>query len=209
MKEELKGFINSVSFPCVMAKAVAKTGNLQVFDLSSFEEKESVRSVLKEIYQFIDVFRQNQKTLSSFALIIKQPYLFPDFEKLFWNFLGGLDHEDKKHYAHDPRVSSDPANDRYSFSLKSEAFFLLALHPESPRRARRFKYSAIIFNPHVQFENLRKNKIYKKVRDTIRLKDKVLQGFVNPMLNDFGEKSEVFQYLGKMYTPQDSVPLIY
>jgi hypothetical protein len=54
---------------------------------------------------------------------------------------------------------------------------------------------------------MRKNGIFNKVRTMIRMKDKILQGTINPMLQDFGERSEVFQYLGKIYLPNDPIPL--
>jgi FPC/CPF motif-containing protein YcgG len=104
-------------------------------------------------------------------------------------------------------VSSNPNSKNFSFSIMEEAFFILALHPDSPRLARRFPKPMIVFNPHQQFENLRSVGMYARVRDIIRKKDKLLQGFINPMLNDFGEKSEVFQYTGRMYDKNQPSPL--
>lgn len=208
-KAELLKFIEENTFPCLMAKAVAKTGLLKVHSVSELESDIVVEESLTQLYQFVEEFRSNPKRLGSFSLVLKgsKQISFSHYERIFWSFLSRLQSLDKKKYPHDPRVSSDPAADNFSFSLKSEAFFILALHPESPRWARRFKHPTIVFNPHIQFENLRSKGTFKKIQSLIRLKDKLLQGAINPMLNDFGEKSEVFQYIGRMYKSYEANPL--
>jgi uncharacterized protein len=204
----LRDFIGLPDFPCVMAKAVANQGFL--ITKSVMEPLREVDFILTQLYSFIDEFRSQPQRLSSFILVLKEPRLksFEAFEKAFWPLIKTIHSLDKQLYPHDPRVGTNPDDDKFSFSLKSEAFFILTLHPQSPRWARRFKFPAIVFNPHVQFERLRSRGIFKKVRNLIRYRDKLLQGSINPMLNDFGEKSEVFQYLGKVYGPQDSNPLL-
>jgi len=114
---------------------------------------------------------------------------------------------DAENYAHDPRVDSDVASPNFSYSLKQEGFFVIGLHPGSSRVARQFKYPAIIFNPHAEFEKLRKNGRYEQMKLTVRKRDVELSGSVNPMLKDFGEHSEVFQYTGRRQDPQWQCPL--
>ena len=84
---------------------------------------------------------------------------------------------------------------------------MLSLHPDSPRWSRRFKHPAIVFNPHQQFENLRRKGLFTKIRNLIRKRDQELQGFTNPMLNDFGDKSEIYQYIGKLYSPEETLSI--
>jgi uncharacterized protein len=210
MREQLSAFILDKSFPCVMAKSVINKGKLTLHEMDDLTES-STNDIVEKIYAFVDDYRQDISKLSSFILVFNDERLknFETFEKEFWSLLQGMHTKDYKNYLHDPRVSSDPKNEKYSFSMKEEAFFILMLHPESPRMARRFKYPMIVFNPHQQFEELRNQGIFKKVRDLIRQKDKLLQGFINPMLNDFGEKSEVFQYTGKKYSLGATVPLFH
>jgi FPC/CPF motif-containing protein YcgG len=209
MKKELTKFILDNNFPCVMAKAILKKGFVHFEDIDDLQDEKQISRVLKNFYRFIDKFRNKPDKLSSFILSVKNPDVknFMDFENQFWKFLERINSLDKKKYAHDPRVNKDPMAPDFSFSLKEEAFFVLALHPESERLARRFSTPTIVFNPHRQFEELRNKGVFKKVRDLIRKKDELLQGFMNPMLADFGEKSEVFQYLGKKYPPNASIPL--
>ena len=63
--------------------------------------------------------------------------------------------------------------------------------------ARRFRWPALVFNPHVQFERLRGEGKWKRMQQTIRERDVALQGNINPMLSDFGQSSEARQYSGR------------
>lgn len=181
-----------------MAKAVAKTGRLS---LTSANEKTTTTETLGIIYTFIKHYRENSKKLSS--LIIELDYKglesFSSTENCFWNFIKKLSDADKAHFEHDPRVSNDSWSNYYSYSLMEEAFFLLLLHPKSPRLARRYYKAAIVFNLHDQFEALRKNEKFFRIRDLIRNRDQLLQGEDNPMLDDYGKGSEVYQYTGRHY----------
>ena len=64
-----------------------------------------------------------------------------------------------------------------------------------------------MFNPHIQFEQLREISKYEKMKDVVRRRDVVFSGSVNPMLNDFGELSEVYQYSGQQYPESWKCPL--
>lgn len=97
----------------------------------------------------------------------------------------------------DRHVSSDPQDDRFSFSLAGRAFYVVGLHPNSSRTARQAPFTALAFNLHWQFEKLREMGAYQRVRDTIRRRDVKLQGSINPMLEDFGSSSEARQYSGR------------
>lgn len=209
MKESLSKFISQKDFPCVMAKSLLRKGNLTSFYVKELLSPETEKVILKRMYDFIEKFRDDTKVLSSFIISLgpESKVSFKEFEGMFWRFLSDLYELDKENYGHDPRVSSNPKNGDFSYSIMEEAFFILALHPHSPRLSRRFKSPTIVFNPHQQFENLRKNGIFSRIRSLIRKKDEELQGAANPMLGDFGEKSEVFQYLGITYPDNAQVPL--
>lgn len=207
MKDVLLRFIMNKSFPCVMAKAVATKGMLVTHEVDQLDTEDSIDNLLKEFYRFIDAYRENPERLSSFIILLKKTPSFEDFENIFWKFLKTLNALDKKIYEHDPRVSSTDSDDNFSFSLKAEAFFILALHPDSPRFARRFSTPAIVFNPHQQFENLRKAGTFQRIRNIIRKRDLLLQGSENPMLKDFGNKSEIYQYTGRVYQDHEMLSL--
>lgn len=192
-----------------MAKAVERSGRIAILEASDLLAQETVCKFHEEMGYFLEKFRADNK-LSSFILLCDKDHNadFHKFENDFWKFLQNLRDYDRKLYPPDPRVSDDPSDNEFSFSIRSEAFFILLLHPDSPRWARRFPRPAIVFNAHVQFERLRSQGIFDKVRTLIRTRDKLLQGTVNPMLSDYGERSEIFQYVGRSYAPDDKVPLV-
>ncbi|MBA2404473.1 MAG: YqcI/YcgG family protein [Bdellovibrionales bacterium] len=207
MDDQLFKFINKQSFPCIMAKAVMKRGRVDCIKLPDMLDSEMI---LHHMYKFIDQFKLQPEKLSSLIFQFTDERLldFETFEEKFWNLLRNLSALDRKLYAHDERVDDNPDSPRFSFSIMAEAFFILALHPQSARVARRFHQPLIVFNPHIQFEQMRQKKIFNKIRNLIRKKDKQLQPEANPMLSDFGESSEVFQYLGKAYPANAVNPLL-
>lgn len=208
LKDTFKNFILDKSFPCVMAKAIMNNGFFNSFSLPNLKG-ESTKFALKNLQNFVTEMNEKNAKLSSCAIVVEDEELqdFETFEKEFWKFLKQLNSLDKKQFSADPTVDSDPSSPNFSYSIKSESFFIIALHPNSPRWARRFAKPAIVFNPHKQFEEMRSKGTFNKVRDLIRGKDKQLQGTINPMLENFGQKSEVYQYLGKIYDNKDPVPL--
>lgn len=206
----IQGHIRREEFPCVMAKAVEKIGGINISSSSEILNPGEISRLHSEFESFVQSFRRQEK-LSSFILICHDERYrsFEVFENEFWKFLKEIRKYDQKFYSHDSRVSDDPTDNKFSFSISSEAFFILLLHPDSPRLSRRLSMPAIVFNPHIQFERMRKKGIFKKVQNIIRLRDKLLQGSINPMLSDFGDKSEVFQYTGRIYAPDETLPLFH
>jgi FPC/CPF motif-containing protein YcgG len=118
-----------------------------------------------------------------------------EFETLLWRQLELLHEAD--HQPWDPRVSDDPANPHFAFSIAGTAFFVVGLHPQSSRIARRTPLPTLVFNLHEQFEELRGSDRFDRMRDTIRRRDTELQGSLNPMVADHGRSSEARQYSGR------------
>lgn len=203
----LKAFVLEKSFPCIMAHSIAFNGHFEQHHVKLNQQSINYKEVIKIFYRFIDHYRDNPHTLHSIALSFTNEASkdFLEFEAFFWTFLRELKKIDHENYNHDPRVSSDPTSSEFSYSLKEEAFFILLLHPDNPRLSRRYDTPSIIFNPHEQFEELRRSGKYEKIRDVIRAKDKLLQGCPNPMLNDFGQASEIYQYVGRVYDKDEII----
>jgi len=165
--------------------------------------------ILQFLYNFVEDYRNSQMPFHSAAIIFNQPQMISEelFEELLWQRLQALIELDQKNYHYDKRVSDDPASPFFSFSLKEEAFFIIGLHSESSRLARQFKYPTLVFNPHSQFEKLRETNRYEQMQTVIRKRDIAYSGSVNPMLEDFGTASEVFQYSGRKYDAEWRCPL--
>ena len=143
--------------------------------------------------------RASSSEYATFVAIFKGPRETDElqFENLFWRQLRQLHQLDAAHFEWDPHVQSDPADPHFSFSFGGRALYVIGLHANSSREARRFPWPALVFNPHEQFERLRADGKWKRMQETIRTRDLELQGSINPMLSDFGVESEARQYSGR------------
>jgi FPC/CPF motif-containing protein YcgG len=130
-----------------------------------------------------------------------------EFETLLWRQLELLHEAD--HKAWDPSVSDDPANPHFAFSVGGTAFFVVGLHPQASRIARRAPLPTLVFNLHDQFEELRESDRFERMRDTIRRRDAELQGSVNPMVADHGRDSEARQYSGRAVPASWAAPVTF
>ena len=105
-----------------------------------------------------------------------------------------------------PAVSDDPSDPAFAFSFAGTAFFIVGLHAASSRAARRFAWPTLVFNPHRQFDRLRESQRFSRFQHVIREAERNLQGSINPMLADFGDRSEASQYSGRRVAPDWKCP---
>ena len=206
---EYFAFLNSKQFPCVGAKATLAKQQIKCMIAGNMSCPEDDASILKFLYSFIDDYRKSTKLYHSATIIFSSPELVDEkmFDELLWQRLQALANLDAQNYCYDKRVVADPASANFSYSLKEEAFYIIGLHPSSSRRARRFKHPTLVFNAHEQFEQLRKTRRYQVIKNVVRKRDIAFSGSVNPMLEDFGKSSEVYQYSGRQYDAAWQCPL--
>lgn len=206
---EFKDFINDKSYPCVAARAAIVREQIPCMVAGHMACPADDRNILRFLYDFADCFRKATTAFHSAAIIFKEPKIFSEaiFDDLLWQRLQSLTLLDAEHFDYDKRVSPDPSSPDFSFSLGEEAFFIIGLHPASSRRSRQFKYPTLVFNPHLQFENLRSTDQYANMKNIVRKRDLRYSGSINPMLADFGQSSEVYQYSGRQYDEQWKCPL--
>ena len=209
--KEYSQYLSKKGFPCVAAKAALSRNHIKCMVASHMACPADDKMILQYLYSFVDRYRASEESYHSAAVIFKEPVEINEafFDTLLWQRLNSLSALDKQKYQHDLRVDSDPNSPRYSFSLKEEAFFILGLHPGSSRRSRQFKYPALVFNPHAEFEKLRNSDRYTRMKEVVRKRDVEFSGSVNPMLADFGEASEVYQYSGIRYNTDWTCPLLH
>ncbi|GAA4383987.1 guanitoxin biosynthesis heme-dependent pre-guanitoxin N-hydroxylase GntA [Hymenobacter koreensis] len=200
ISEEYLAFINNKEFPCVAAKTALTWNQIHCLVVDHLACPKDDADILQFVYQFVDAYRKSDKLYHSAAVIFKGPEMptEPMFADLFWQRLQALSNLDARQYGYDPRVVSDPMSPDFSFSLKEEAFFIIGLHPGSSRPARQFRYPTMVFNAHAQFEQLRDTGRYETLQNTIRKRDEAYSGSVNPMLRNFGQASEAYQYTGQL-----------
>ncbi|UZT99179.1 YqcI/YcgG family protein [Chryseobacterium fluminis] len=209
--DEFKSFVDQVSFPCVAAKAALQKDQMKIFSAGHIACPRKDREILDFIHTFVDQYRTAENHFHTVCIIFPEATDLSEemFDRFMWMRLQALSDLDAEMYPYDGRVNPDPQSDEFSFSLKEEAFFVIGLNPESSRPARRFKYPTLVFNPHAQFEELRALKRYDKMKNIVRKKDVALSGSINPMLNDFGDSSEVYQYSGLRYDHNWQCPFKY
>lgn len=190
-------FIVKQKHPCVMANTVFALNKFHLKIYDSLASKDNIPSILKDIETYLDQYDFDSNDFESLLFCFKDDHFQTEeaFEQQLWRFLQRLHNADDKTW--DPRVSADPNSPHFSFSLKERAFYIVGLHPESSRMARRAPYCTVVFNLHWQFEKLREMGTYQTVKKRIRRRDKKLQGTINPVLRDFGNDTEVKQYSGR------------
>jgi hypothetical protein len=192
-------FVTDTAFPCLGAKAALNANSYMLLTYEELASRETVHSLYADLITFTKSDLARTSEYASFIAVFQNPRAIVErtFERLLWSQLQQL-HELDKETAHwDPNVSSDPDNAHFSFSIGGHAYYVIGLHGESSRLARRFPWPAMVFNPHAQFEKLRNEGRWKRMQATIRERDIALQGSVNPMLSDFGQTSEARQYSGR------------
>jgi uncharacterized protein len=202
-------FLSDNAFPCVAAKDAVKKGDIKVMLADHMACPAGDNTVLRFIYDFINAYRNAGKGFYSAAVIFKEPGNISEvlFDKLMWQRLQALRCLDAKQYVYDSRVNDDPASADFSFSLMEEAFFIIGMHPFSSRPARQFEFPTLVFNPHAQFEKMKETTSYVKLKAIVRKRDILYSGSVNPMLTDFGDASEAYQYSGRSYDDTWKCPL--
>ncbi|MDZ4840136.1 MAG: guanitoxin biosynthesis heme-dependent pre-guanitoxin N-hydroxylase GntA [Bacteroidota bacterium] len=208
--EQYFNHINSVDFPCIGAKASATKGRADVLVAENICCPNDDADILSFIYKFIDKIRNDKNGFYSASIVFKSPKSFTEieFDKFLWLRLQALSDLDSTAFEFAKGVSDNPESKEFCYSLKGEAFFVIGLHSNSNRQARRFEYPVLVFNAHRQFEILRESGTYTKMQNIIRKKDIKYSGSVNPMLTNFGERSAAFQFSGRKYENNWKCPFI-
>ncbi len=202
-------FLGNKEFPCVAAKDALAKGKIRVLVADHMACPNDDASILEFLYDFTRMYRGGEKGFYSAAIIFKGPQTLSEemFDAFMWQRLQSLRDLDAQNFKHDDRVDADPVSENFSFSLMEEAYFIIGLHPESSRQARQFQYPTLVFNPHAQFAEMKTAARYEKMKTIVRKRDIAFSGSVNPMLTDFGEASEVYQYSGRQYDNAWKCPL--
>jgi uncharacterized protein len=197
------------NFPCVGAKSALARGTLKVIACHSLCSGWDDLRIHNEMLLWANSYRTSPDGLRSLAVVFEGPLDLDElaFEKAMWSRIQSF--SDKDHWLglpYDHRVSPDPDDPHFSLSFGGEAFFVIGLHPNASRPARRFPSPTLVFNLHDQFERLREEGRYERMRDRIIERDRELAGEANPMLARYGEISEARQYSGRQVGPEWRCP---
>jgi uncharacterized protein len=208
MISEFHAFIENKEFPCIGAKAAQAKQQLRCMVADHMACPKDDQAILNFVYRFISEYRQSNEIYQSAAVLFRQPEIYNEkmFEDLLWKRLQDMADLDARKNKYDHRVDADPSSPHFSYSIGEEAFYVVGLNPLSSRPARRFRFPAIVLNPHAQFEKLKESDKYANIQNVVRKRDIALSGSVNPMLKDFGMASEAGQYSGLMHDDEWRCP---
>nr|WP_235506675.1 guanitoxin biosynthesis heme-dependent pre-guanitoxin N-hydroxylase GntA [Altererythrobacter sp. Root672] len=192
--------VADLAFPCVGAKSALARGTLKVLVGHSVTSAWDDVHIHSELLEWAYAYRADPSGLRSLAVAFKGPDHLTEeqFEAAMWARIQSLaDKDEWRGQPYDARVSADPTDSHFSLSFGGEAFFVVGLHPNASRPARRFPRPTLVFNLHDQFQRLRDEGRYERMREKIIERDVDLAGHANPMLSRHGEASEARQYSGR------------
>lgn len=199
--DAFRAFIRNPPFPCVGAKSALSRGTMKIVVARDITSGWDDMRIYPALLAFVARYREQPDLFQSFAVVFEGPGDLSEegFERSLWARAQSLSDKDAwLSLPHDERVADDPDSPHFSLSFGGEAFFVVGLHPNASRPARRFSSPVLVFNLHAQFERLREEGRYEKLRSSILERDEVLAGSRNPMLARHGEASEARQYSGRV-----------
>lgn len=209
LTREFRDHIAATAFPCVGAKSALATGTLKVIVGRDLRSAWNDVAIHRELLDWSARYRKHPDGLRSLAVIFEHPCHLDEraFEAAMWQRLQSFADKDAwLRQPYDGEVSPDPDDPHFSLSFGGCAFFVVGLHPHASRPARRFSHPALVFNLHAQFERLREDGKYDRMRERILERDFALAGSTNPMLARHGESSEARQYSGRRVDPGWNCP---
>ncbi|MDB5677090.1 guanitoxin biosynthesis heme-dependent pre-guanitoxin N-hydroxylase GntA [Sphingomonas bacterium] len=208
----LAGHVAAADFPCVGAKAAAAKGTLEVLGCTAIDSSWDDLRIHDGLLGWAHTYRADPGLFRSLAVVFEGPEDLSeaDFEAALWARVQSLSDKDVwRGQDYDARVSADPMDQHFSLSFGGEAFFVVGLHPNASRPARRFARPTMVFNLHDQFEQLRAAGRYENMREKIMVRDEAVAGSRNPMLARHGEASEARQYSGRAVDDEWRCPFRY
>ncbi len=207
--DRLKAFVRAQPFPCIGAKSALARQQMRVIVARDIASSWDDLRIYPTLLDFTAQYRADRKLFQTLAVVFEGPTTLSEagFEHHLWERVQSLSDKDAwQGHSYDRRVSPDPADKHFSLSFGGEAFFVVGLHPRASRMARRFERPVMVFNLHDQFERLRSDGRYDRLRDTILERDLAYSGTANPMLAAHGKASEARQYSGRAVDPAWACP---
>lgn len=204
-RDPLRAIVDDPLYPCLGARSVFHRGTAMVAALEEVGTPDAAGQLLAGLKVFA-AEADPEAGLSSFVATFDRPVIESEreFETLLWKQLQLVHDLDSEAWNED--VSDDPSDANFAFSAAGTAYFVIGLHPRASRLARRAPLPTLVFNPHAQFEELRKAGKYVGMRDAIRARDELFQGTANPMLSDHGASLQASQYSGRHVPEEWSAP---
>jgi uncharacterized protein len=195
-------------FTCLGAKSAMRQRSYRFGLYRELGSPESTAALAHDLYAFVGEVPEIDGDFATMIASFESPGALEEesFERLLWATLQQLHDLDVDHDEWAPDVSQDPDDPAFSFSFAGTAFFIVGLHAASSRATRRLAWPTLVFNLHRQFDALKASGRYTRFRQVIRDSERRLQGNINPMASDFGDRSEAAQYSGREVDAQWRCP---
>jgi FPC/CPF motif-containing protein YcgG len=206
--DAFRGFVLDDSFSCLGAKSALRRETYRFGAYDRLDDPAVTEGLARDLYAFAAERRGFESDFTTFVAVFRERGVADEsaFERTLWSQLQRLHDLDARYHRWDPRVSDDPESPKFSFSVASDAFFVIGMHPGASRSARRFAWPTLVFNAHEQFENLRADGRFVPLQSRIRERELLLDGGINPNLADYGYHSEARQYSGRPTEPAWTCP---
>jgi FPC/CPF motif-containing protein YcgG len=203
-----RSFVLDDRYPCLGARASMHRDSYRFGAYDRLDSEAVSQGLMRDLYAFVQERKGMGDTFTTFVAVFREdvPGGELGFERALWSQLERLHRFDGRFHLWDPRVSDDPADPNFSFSIAGNAFFVIGLHPDASREARRFAWPTLVFNAHDQFDVLKERDQFAGLQRKIRDRDIDLQGSINANLADFGHHSEARQYSGREVEPEWACP---
>ncbi len=200
--DSFRALVQNPRFACAAAKGAFHRGSYRMgmyADLASPPATEGLAHDLALFLRDQDNMEADGEQFSTFIASFEGPGIGDEaaFERLLWDQLQALHDTRSNGHAWDASVSDNPDDPKFAFSFGGRAFYIIGLHPAASRWNRRFAWPTLVFNAHRQFDLLKADGRYTPLQTAIRSRETALQGNSNPMLANFGERSEARQYSGR------------
>lgn len=206
----LHTFILETKHPCIIARSSVRGNGCRFGVYPTLGSDEATAGLSRDLMLFLEERPLIQHPYASFMAVFERSQSIDEitFEKLLWKQLTKLHQASQEFFPWSNKTSADPSKPDFGFSFAGKAFYVVGMHPNSSRKARQFPHPMLVFNPHEQFEQLRAQNAYDKVKKVVRRNDLKLQGSLNPMLDDFGNSSEAKQYSGRAVSDHWKCPFL-
>ena len=198
IEREFERFVNDASFSCLAGKGGEHRQGHEVRAYAPLGTRAATAALASELAAFSQQ-PASPGILRAFVAVFPErvPRSELAFERRLWAQLERLHAHERASVPWDPSVSNDVDDPMFAFSFAECAYFVVGLHAHASRISRRFRWPALVFNPHSQFGRLRGEGHFARMQQAIREREMAVQGSLNPNLADFGERSEARQYSGR------------
>lgn len=198
--ETIRSFISQLDYPCVAAIRSVTRKDYMIGIYDQFGSGSHWQQLRVDLDAYLRKQRATQSRYLSFWAVFTPDPSIPDneiqFEDKLWRELSLLSSEEDQPLDWG-NYSSDPSDPAFCVSLMGEKLFVVGLHPQSSRVARRFSYPALVFSAMSQFDQFEKDGNYTTLVNTIRRRELKFQGSINPMVLAHGDVWESIQYSGR------------